>query len=273
MTKIKRTLQPNDYHRFIDEAGDLTFFGNGGQCILGSPGVSKSFILGMAAYKEPLSDAREKIESFTRQITEDRYFNTMPSIIKRINRNGFYLHAKDDPQELRYQFLKFMASEIDFTIQAIVARKEVTRFVNKHHRQEREFYADLLSHLLKDKGNYERLVLTIAERGSCTRGKNLEDALARTYARYQALNDKKYRADICFNIQQYNKEPLLVVIDYALWTIQRIFERGEDRHYYLIKDKISSIFDVYDLNKGGKLNGWKNYYNPKRPLNQDNILQ
>jgi len=99
MANTRKKRQPYDYHRYIDEAGDMTFFGKGGHCILGSDGVSKSFILGMAGYKEPLPGVREKIESFTRQIADDRYFNTMPSIATRIAKCGFYLHAKDDPQE------------------------------------------------------------------------------------------------------------------------------------------------------------------------------
>ncbi len=35
------------YHRFLDEAGDTTFFGKGKIPIVGSAGVSKAFILGM----------------------------------------------------------------------------------------------------------------------------------------------------------------------------------------------------------------------------------
>jgi hypothetical protein len=270
MSKQEKIFQPCDYHRFIDEAGDMAFFGKGGLSVLGQEGVSKTFILGMAAYNEPLMEARVKIREFCRRIADDQYFNTMPSVAKRIAKDGFYLHAKDDSQELRYEFLKFMASELNFTVQAIVARKNAARFIRKHNSQEREFYADMLSHLLKSKTDYPKLVINIAERGSCTRSKNLEEALERTYKRYKHSSGEEYKAEIKFNVQQYDKEPLLAVIDYSLWTIQRVFERGEERHYLLIKDKIHSIFDLYDSDKAELSRGEVTFYGPNRPLSKDN---
>jgi hypothetical protein len=165
-----------------------------------------------------------------------------------------------------------MANELSFTVQAVVGRKDVERFTRKHNSQEREFYADLLSHLLKDKAGYEKLVINIAERGSCTRGKNLEDALIRTHERYSQAKGKQYQAQIKFNVQKYSSEPLLAVVDYALWTIQRVFERGEDRHYVLIKDKIRSVCDLYDTAKAGRQNRWQNYYNPDHPLTSSNRI-
>ena len=272
MAKLKKITQACDYHRFIDEAGDMTFFGKGKSCVLGQTGVSKVFILGMTAYKEPLFQAREKIIEFCQTTANDPYFNTMPSVAKRINQGGFYLHAKDDPAELRYKFLTFMVSELDFSSQAIVGRKDLDRFVRKHHSREREFYADLLSHLLKDKANYPKLVVNIAQRGSCTQGKNLSDALQQTHARYHSQKGGKYKAAIKFNVQPYDKEPLLTVIDYSLWAIQRVFQRGEDRHYQLIKDKISLVFDLYDVAKAGKENCWGNCYTPKNPLSRENKI-
>jgi hypothetical protein len=268
----KKNFQSYDYHRFIDEAGDMTFFGKGRLCVLGQEGVSKAFILGMAAYKEPLMEARTKIAAFCHHIADDQYFNTMPSVAKRIAKGDFYLHAKDDPQELRYEFLKFMAVELNFTIQAVVARKKVERFVQKHNSQEREFYADMLSRLLKDKANYPKLVINIAERGSCTRGKNLEEAIERIYERYKHSGGEEYKAEIKFNVQQYDKEPLLAVIDYSLWTIQRVFERGEDRHYLLIRDNIHSICDLYDPGMAGFSRGEANFYGPNHPLSKDNKI-
>jgi hypothetical protein len=272
MSEQKRIFQPCDYHRFIDEAGDMTFFGKGGLSVLGQEGVSKAFILGMATYKEPLIEARAKIAKFCHRIAADQYFNTMPSVAKRIAKDGFYLHAKDDPQELRYEFLKFMVSELNFTVQAIVARKNAERFIRKHNSQEREFYADMLSHLLRDRADYPKLVINIAERGSCTRSKNLEEALERTYERYKHFSGEEYKAEIKFNVQQYNREPLLAVIDYSLWTIQRIFERGEDRHYLLLKNKIHSIFDLYDPSNTERSREGATFYGPNCPLSKDNKI-
>jgi len=41
-----------DYHRFLDKAGDTTFYGKGKKNIIGEDGVSKVFILGMIKVKD-----------------------------------------------------------------------------------------------------------------------------------------------------------------------------------------------------------------------------
>lgn len=266
-----RKVNTQSYHRFIDEAGDMTFFKKGKiPAVPGENGISKVFILGMAHIKNPLNETRQIIQDFCKAIEEDLYFNEIPSVKKRIQNGGFYLHAKDDPPELRYKFINDVLEKLSFSVQMVAGRKSVTRFVNKHHSQEREFYADLLSHLLKDKGNYEKLVINIAERGSSTGNNNLEEALAQAHERHKKRRDSDYSAEIKFNVQRYSSEPLLAVVDYVLWTVQRIFERGETRFYDVLKSKIPTIIDLYDT---AKYKGYQNYYGPRNPLTKDNKVE
>ena len=262
--------QTQTYHRFIDEAGDMTFFLKGKvPAIFGDNGISKVFILGMAHIKQPLDRTRDAIRDFCRQIEEDPYFNEIPSIKKRIDAGGFYLHAKDDPPELRYKFIDYLVKNISFSVQMVVGRKSLTRFVNKHNSQEREFYADLLSHLLKDKAKYDKLVINIAERGSSTANVNLENALMQAHDRYKKRKGTTYTADIKFNVQKYSSEPILAIVDYALWTVQRIFEKGEIRFYNTLKEKIPTIIDLYDTSS---YDNYQNYYGKNNPLTKDNKI-
>lgn len=263
---VKHKPVPHHYHRFIDEAGDMTFFGKGKVNRLGTEGVSKAFMLGMVHVKEPLEGVRATITSFTQQAAGDPFFNKIPSINKRMEK-GMFLHAKDDPQELRYKFFELLRDKIDFSLQVVVARKQTSRFVNKHHSQEKEFYADLLSHLLKDKANYSKLVLNIADRGSPTRIQNLESSLSKARLRYlKRRPNGEYKASVVFNVQPYNREPLLAIADYSLWAVQRIFERGETRFYDTILNKVSFVIDLYDTDR-------VNHYTPKRPLDRNNLLK
>jgi len=255
------------YHRFIDEAGDMTFFGKGKIPIIGTDGVSKTFMLGMAQVKQDLAQARRLLQDFYAEIENDPFFNNVPSVKKRVERGGFYAHAKDDPPEIRYRFLQLLRGELDFSVQIVVGRKSLTRFVSKHHAHEREFYADLLSHLLKDKASYKKLVVNIAQRSRSTDNKNLESALQQAHERYAKLHTDEYSAQIKFNVQPYNNEPLLAIVDYSLWTVQRVFERGETRFYDLIKDKIPLVLDLYDREN---YKGSKNYYRPNYPLTKSN---
>ncbi len=268
-----KTIKVQDYHRFIDEAGDMTFFGKNKTPILGNEGVSKVFILGMVKIKQPLSEVRTIINNFCAEIESDSFFNSMPSVNKRIKQGGYYLHAKDDSPEIRYKFLLYLMENIKFSAQVVVGRKKLSRFTNKHNSQEREFYADLLSHLLKDKANYDKLVINIAERGSSTRGKNLEDALLKAHQRHIERGGKEYTATIKFNVQRYSSEPILAITDYILWTVQRVFEKGEIRYYDIVSKNIKQIHDLYDQTKSGTTNGWMNYYGPDKPLTKDNYIE
>jgi hypothetical protein len=51
------------------------------------------------------------------------------------------------------------------------------------------------------------------------------------------------------------------IIDYILWSINRLYEKGEERYYNFIKEKISLIQDIFDIDKYPN-----NYYTEKNPL-------
>jgi hypothetical protein len=96
------------YHRYLDEAGDTTFFGTGKLPIIGQQGVSLSFILGMVKFKEPIEPLRTKIIELKSKVINDLYFKDIPSIQKKILNDGYYFHATDDVPEVRKLFYEFI---------------------------------------------------------------------------------------------------------------------------------------------------------------------
>ncbi len=72
-----------EYHRFLDESGDTTFYGKGKKIIIGENGVSKCFIIGMVKFKSKLETIRKKLIDMQNEITHDDYFFDIPSIKKR----------------------------------------------------------------------------------------------------------------------------------------------------------------------------------------------
>lgn len=62
-------------------------------------------------------------------------------------------------------------------------------------------------------------------------------------------------------------EPILAIVDYALWTVQRVFEKGETRFYDALQAKLPTIIDLYDTVNYGN---YKNYYGPRNPLTKEN---
>lgn len=259
-----------DYHRFLDEAGDTTFYGKGKKNIIGTNGVSNVFILGLVKIKDPLDEVRQKINELQLKITKDEFYH-VPSVLKKLNRTGYYLHATDDIPEVRKEMFDLIKT-INCSFEAVVGRKSIERYETKHKGKEEYFYADLLSHLLKNKlSKHEKLVMHISERGKSTKNQNLELAFLKAKQRFTNINeDRKVKTNVVFNVSYPTKDPLLNLADYFCWTIQRVFERGEIRYYNFLKKQIKLVVDLYDT---ANYNNWQNYYdNNKNPLTAKNKI-
>ncbi|WP_152269909.1 DUF3800 domain-containing protein [Agriterribacter humi] len=286
MTKKNKNIKPN--HRFLDEAGDTAFYGKGKTSIIGVDGVSKSFIIGMAKFRQPLTEIRNTIHTLQNEVATNPYFDVV-SVRKKKASKGYFFHATDDLPEVRKLFMDFIKS-LDCSFEAVVGRKSIERYETVHKGKEQYFYADLLSHLLKNKLNKtggEKLILHVAERGKSTKNQNLELALEKAKERlansinfksikedqdgtsYDPINRKDIISNIVFNVTQQIQEPLLNVSDYFCWAVQNVFEKGELRYYNYLKEKISVVIDLYDSEK---IAGWKNYYGPKNPLTAENKI-
>jgi Protein of unknown function (DUF3800) len=273
MEKVRKGIKTN--HRFLDEAGDTSFYGSGRKANIGSPGVSNTFILGMVKFREPLEEARRKVSLLQTQVANDPYYQ-VKSVQKKKQGSGYYFHATDDLPEVRKLFFDLLKS-MQCTFEAVVGRKTIERYENTHKGKEEYFYADLLSHLLKNKlQQNEKLILNVAERGGSTKNHNLQLALEKAKERLansmgrkdnsQLVTRHDIAANVAFNVQYPTQEPLLNVADYFCWSVQRVFERGETRYYDYMREQISLVMDVYDTENYEE---WKNYYGPKNPLTAD----
>ena len=270
MSRTQNDNKQKANHRFLDEAGDTTFFGEGRKILLGSEGVSLSFSIGMVEINADIGETRAKLKVLQKQIEEDAYLNVIPSVKKKTNKNGFFFHATDDPPEVRQILYKFI-KDLDCSLEIIVARKLPDLFVRKHNGQENEFYADVLSHLIKNKFMHgDKLVLNIASRGSSTGNQTLELALKKAVSRAKKKNTPdEFKTELCFNVQNHYTEPLLNIADYMCWAVQRVFERGEIRYYDFIKEKVALVVDLYDSDR---YDNFGNYYLKGKWLTAENKL-
>lgn len=260
------------YHRFLDESGDMTFFDKNGINIVGSNGVSNTFMIGMVHIKSDLDKVRLELKDMADKVIEDQYFAGIPSIQKRIDNGGFFFHAKDDIPEIRKIMFDYLRSDLKFSLEVIVARKVERIFTKQHMNNEAMFYADILGHLLKSKlGQPGKIVLNVAERDKTTSNTNLQRALESAEERYRN-NPRKttpLQKTVVFNVQKPTGEPLLGIADYALWAVQRVFSKGEMRYYNVLKDKIPSVVDIYDT---ANYENYQNYYGRGNPLTQSNKI-
>jgi hypothetical protein len=257
-------------HRFIDEVGDTTFYGKGKEVILGQEGVSQIFGMGIAKFGRPLADVRAEIVGLHQQVERDPLLNTIPSVAKRVAKGGFYFHACKDTPDVRTVFLHYLR-DLDCEVEVVVARKIHSLFINKHHGKDDEFYADVLSHLIKGRLKQpRRLVLNIAERGSSTRAKVLEEAVVKATGRAgKRWDSSDLKGEVAFNVQNPLREPLLTVPDYFGWAVQRVFEKGEMRFYDYLRSKIRLVVDLYDSENYASN---RNYYDIRNPLTPSNKI-
>ena len=161
------------------------------------------FILGMLTLNEPIIEVREKVITLQESIASDPYFLEVPSIKKKKEKMGYFLHAKDDVPEVRKMAFEFIKS-INCHFDVVIGRKDYSIYEKKHNGNQAEFYADMLSHLLHSSMNgYEKLVLNIAHRSKCTTHTNLQKGLHKAVA----IASHKYPQDcncceMVFNVSQ-----------------------------------------------------------------------
>lgn len=257
-------LLPNEYHYFLDESGDPTFSGKKKHVIVGAPGVSSYYFLGMVKFNSDLNIVRSALTDLQRIVDRDPYFKRIGSIEKKRRKNGFYFHGTDDLPEVRMIFFKFLSS-LDCSFEAVAGKKIPGIYQERHKGDPCKFYADLLSHLLYTKlAGENKIVLNIAERGTSTRLENLRFGLQSAEQRFDFYNPKaQIKRPVVFNVQNQTSEPLLNIVDYFCWSVQRVFEKGETRYYEYLQPKIRLVVDVFD-EEGAKTGS--NLYTPERPL-------
>ena len=269
MVKKNKNIKTN--HRFLDEAGDTTFYGKGKRSAIGTEGVSNCFMLGMVKFYDPLETIRQQVRKLQQDIADNPLFETASLLKKKNSGGGYYFHATDDIAEVRLKFFEYIKT-LNCTFEVVVGRKNIERYETKHKGREEYFYADMLSHLLKNKlAKGEKFILHISERGKSTKNHNLDLALRKAEQRYKQKKGEtsEVKTKVIFNVNYPTLDPLLNVADYLCWAVQRVFERGEMRYYNFLKEKISLVIDVYDVSKYEK---WGNYYSPKNPLTVENKI-
>ncbi|MHC5718259.1 MAG: DUF3800 domain-containing protein [Nostoc sp.] len=104
-------------HYFVDEAGDLTFFDKKGRIIVGQPGASKFFIVGVAQISDPEQVTWELNALRSSFMTHPRFKN-IPSMQPEAKKTPITFHAKNDHPEIREKVFDLMQS---FDIKVLVA--------------------------------------------------------------------------------------------------------------------------------------------------------
>jgi hypothetical protein len=235
-----------DEHRFfyVDETGDPNFYAKGKKLIVGTEGCSRTFGVGFLRTFAP-DPLRERLSDLRAQLATDRYLAQIPSMKK----TAIAFHAKDDCPEVRKAVFELL-NHSDFLVQIVIARKLEKVFVNKHKESQDAFYGDLTSHLFERQLHLaSHNTIMFARRGDKAKQHALRSAVEVGIAAFRRKYQASAQTTIDVQTAYAAEEPLLQAADYALWAVQRAFERGEMRYFEYLSGKFEVVWDIYDFAK------------------------
>jgi hypothetical protein len=236
--------QAQDEHRFfyVDETGDPSFYGKGKKLIVGNEGCSRTFGVGFlrtsnsGAIRQALSDLKDELAA-------DRYLKSVPSMQKTLHA----FHARDDCAEVRKAVFGCLDG-LDFSVQIVVARKLESVFSGRHKQSQDAFYNDLTSRLFERQLHLAAWnTILFARRGDKAKQHALRSAVDAGVESFRAKYPVATSTVVNVETAYSKDEPLLQAADYAMWSVQRAFERGEMRYFDFIGHKIELVWDMYDF--------------------------
>ena len=202
---------------YIDESGDSAFYANRKKLLVGTPGFQPMLNLGMITC-EDRKELRSKIAYFISEIKSDLLYNSIHSLAK----DNWYLHARGDHPEVRAKFFEFLRTLDGFKFYCVLGRKRLSTFNNKHNNNEKEFYFDLVYHLLKDRLNDENIEFHIflSARQKSTQ-EFLSLAIEKALERDNTIRKVPKTISYKFDIIRSEDSLELSIVDYLLWAINR----------------------------------------------------
>lgn len=245
---------------YVDEAGDGILFGRKGRLRLNEPDARQYFMLGMARCAND-QDASKQLNHLRQSLLANPLYAGIPSMAPEAKKTARFFHAKDDHNEIRARVFELLL-QIDFKFFAVIKdMRKVHEYVQSRNQMDADYKYHpnelydlttrmLFKHRLHKHSAYR---ITFARRGKSDRTQALKDQLTKARERFtqeHARDLEEAHMEICPSYPW--QSTCLQIADYALWALQRCYEKGEDRFLRALWPKVSLIHDVDDPsgNKG-----------------------
>jgi hypothetical protein len=258
-------------HFFVDEAGDLTLFGRRRKPCVGAEGVSKCFMVGVAQVMDP-SRLQGELDALRRELLKDEYLKGVYSMRPEAEKTADFFHAKNDCPEVRREVYKLLARH-EIKVQVAVRRKAaLIAEVSSGGRlwNPNSVYDNLVKALFKRcLHKADQNIIVFARRGKSAREKALNDAIERAQANFQRDTGIESHKPTQIIPAVPSASHGLQAIDYYLWAIQRLYERGEDRYFAFLAPQFRLIMDFDDKRNATRYGRW---YSDSDPLTKEKIM-
>lgn len=260
-------------HYFVDEAGDGVLFNRKGKVIVGTPGCSRFFILGLLDVPDPLR-LKKELEDLRSRLLADPYFRGVPSMQPEAKKTATAFHAKDDLPEVRREVFALLKNIPELRFFAVVTDKmRVLDYVRQRNTRDpayryhpNELYDYMVRRLFRDRLHKDSgYSIYFAKRGKSDRTTALKEALQHARQRFYERWGIYSRAPINIIPGVPSQFAGLQAADYFLWALQRLYERGEDRYVRYLWSAFRLVHDIDDTRR----RSYGEYYNQKRPLTAD----
>lgn len=261
------------HHYFVDEAGDLTLFDKKGRQIVGTPGVSRFFMVGVAHLSCP-KRADIELGNLRSRLLADPYFKGVPSMQPHTRKSAICFHASKDLPEVRREVFSVLPNLWAKVQVAIRRKKELATDAKSSYEKfgtkfsANDIYDGLVKRLFKNllhKADENRII--VARRGKADRLEALNSAIYHAKLNFEKKWNIKARSQISISSAHSHEFIGLQVIDYYLWALQRLYERGEDRFFNLLAPRYRLIMDVDDKRE----KPYGQWYTDQNPLTAQKI--
>ena len=257
-------------HYFVDEGGDGILFSRKGKVLVGTEGCSRFFILGLLSVSDPIV-LEDQLDKLRAQLMNDSYFKSVPSMQPANRKTALAFHAKDDLPEVRRDVFRLLCDMEGLRFFAVVADKlSVLEYVRQRNKREptyryhpNELYDALTEHLFRERlhqsSGYD---IIFSKRGKSDRTAALHRALDAARSRFVTQQEISSRASLNIAVATPKEHAGLQAVDYFIWALQRLYERGEDRYLSYLWKAFGLVHDIDDTSK----TDYGVYYTQNRPL-------
>ena len=210
------------------------------------------------------------LESLRAELLADPYFKNVPSMQRSERKTAVIFHAKDDLPEVRYRVLKLLAGyAVSFyavvrdkqrLLEQVLARNQADE---DYWYQENELYDDLVHQLFKSRFHRgDHFEICFGKRGKSDRTVALQLALDPARRTYEQTWGVSTHTRIRIRASTLRQSGGLQAVDYFLWALQRLYERGDDRFWEVVRPQAKLVYDMDDTRTAAH----GVYYTTSRPL-------
>ncbi len=213
------------------------------------------------------------LKSLRLELLADPYFSKVPSMQPEQRKTAVTLHAKDDCAEVRREVYRLLL-EREMRFFAVVRDKRtIVTKVQEHNLKHptyryhpNQLYDRCVSRLFRDRLHKEdAYTVRFSKRGNRSRTEALGRAIEHARDNLRAKWGIAATAPIEIIPAKPEQSGGLQAVDYFLWALQRLYERGDDRYWEYVVSKVSLVHDVDDTRE----NPYGMYYTKRNPLKEE----